>query len=71
MDYLSFLNEILVYSQEQGDQQWYKRSIAEMKSLLILIKENEATVSALGKRIDDPVNIALGEELENQIANLE
>ena len=71
LDYLSFLNEILVYSQEQGDQQWYKRSIAEMKSLLILIKENEATVSALGKRIDDPVNIALGEELENQIANLE
>lgn len=70
MDYLTMLNEVLLYSQEQSDGEWQAKIIKEMEQLLTQIEKNEATVSNLGKKIDDRVEIALPEDIVEQIKNL-
>ena len=70
MDYLIMLNEVLLYSQEQSDVELQDKTIAEMEQLVSMVAENEATVSFLGKKIDDRVQIALPEDIVEQINNL-
>lgn len=69
-EYLTMLNEVLLYSQEQSDEDLQEIIISEMEQLLVLIQKNEATVSYLGKKIDDKVEIALPEDIVRQINNL-
>lgn len=69
-EYLTMLNEVLLYSQEQSDENLQETIISEMEQLLVLIQKNEATVSYLGKMIDDKVEIALPEDIVMQIKNL-
>lgn len=70
MDYLTMLNDMLIYSQEQTDRELQDKTITEMEQLLTLIEENEDTVSDLGRKIDDRVEIALPEDIVEQIKNL-
>ena len=69
-EYLTMLNEVLLYSQEQSDEDLQEKIISEMEQLLVLIQTNEATVSNLGKKIDDKVEIALPADIVIQINNL-
>lgn len=69
-EYLTMLNEVLLYSQEQSDEDLQEKIISEMEQLLVLIQTNEATVSNLGKKIDDKVEIALPADIVIQIKNL-
>lgn len=68
--YLNMLNEALLDSQKQSDAVLQDRIITEMEQLPDLIRSKEATVSPLGKKIDDQVDIALPDEIVVQIQNL-
>ena len=70
LDYLNMLNEVLVYSQENQDEELQKIMITRIKEVPGLIENNKSTVSELGKRIDDKVAIDLSEELKSEIQDI-
>lgn len=62
ISYLSMLNEML------ATDEFHTAALAKMKSVLSLIETNKKSVSSLGKKIDDKVDIDLPAEVVKEIS---
>ncbi|MDD7404089.1 MAG: O-antigen ligase family protein [Butyribacter sp.] len=69
-DYLVMLNEILSYAIENGDEELAMEMAGDMQELLTIIEDNKKTVSPLGKKIDDKVEIDFPKDITEEIRNL-
>lgn len=62
ISYLSMLNEML------ATDEFHTVALAKMKDVLSLIETNKKTVSALGKKIDDKVDIDMPDDVVDEIS---
>ncbi|BBF44893.1 hypothetical protein lbkm_3632 [Lachnospiraceae bacterium KM106-2] len=70
IDYLTMLNEALTYSQENEDTVLQNKVLKWMKEVPVLIENKKKTISELGNKIDDRVEIDLSDDIIQELKNL-